>query len=272
MSSCKWVYVLFVLVLSILMIAAPSMNLAYGQTGVLHPIRRSSSSPNPFRKGLLFAWEAIVYGASMPSLSSLVAANFTIVGVMFAPCFSNVCGKPIGDWFRQAKAAGLQTYTMIGSSYAKSTTWIPILVGLNIDYIDIDEPLSTYAWTISQLQSFISSVLASKPKLNFIVNECYQCADNPISQLYALTMPNVFVAEDDYSTMSTIDYNIQLAQQYGKPAIAYAIFVPGSQAFDCYVNLASWVAHAKQLNANMFSYYVDSEGYWQQNWPLIASY
>jgi hypothetical protein len=208
----------------------------------------------------------------MPSVSSLVAANFTIVGVMFAPCFSNVCGTPVGNWLSQAKAAGLQTYTMIGSTYEKSTSWISILVGLNIDYIDIDEPLSSYGWTTSQLQSFMSSVLASKPNLKFIVNECYQCANNPISQLYALKMPNVFVAEDDYWTMSTIDYNIQLAQQYGKPAISYVIFVPGSQAFDCYVNLASWVAHAKQLNANMFAYYLDPQGYWQQNWPIIASY
>jgi len=208
----------------------------------------------------------------MPSVSSLVTDNFTIVGVMFAPCFSNVCGTPIGNWLKQAKAAGLQTYTMIGSTYAKASTWVSILVGLNIDYIDIDEPFSTYGWTASQLQSFMSSILASKPKLNFIVNECYQCASNPISQLYALKMSNLFVAEDDYSSMSTIDYNIQLGQQYGKPAIAYVIFIPGSQNFNCYVNLASWVAHAKQLNANMFGYFLDSQGYWQQNWPIIASY
>jgi hypothetical protein len=262
--ACKWVYALFVLLL-IVMIVAPSMSVVYGQTGNLTPRRR-----NPFGKGLLYQWEVIVYQAPAPSIKSLATANFTIVGVMFAPCFSTFCAKPIANWLKEAKAAGLQTYTMIGNSYAKSVTWIPILVGLNIDYLDIDEPLSK-GWTISQLQSFISSVLALKPKLKFIVNECSICTNNPISQLYALEMPNVFVAEDDYCTKSTIDYNIQLAQQYGKPAIAYAIFVPGSQDFDCYTNFASWVAYAKQLDANVFYYYVDSQGYWQQNWPIIAS-
>jgi hypothetical protein len=110
--------------------------------------------------------------------------------------------------------------------------------------------------------------------MKFIVNECYECANNPISQLYALEMPNTFVVLNDYYTMSMIDNVIQLAKQYGKPAIEYIEFIPpdGSVAVDCYTNLASWVAHAKQLNVNIFGYYVDSQGYWQQNWPIIASY
>jgi hypothetical protein len=78
---------------------------------------------------------------------------------------------------------------MIGHSYADLVSWIPILGGLNIDYLDIDEPLSTYGWTIPQLQYFVSSALALKPKLNFIINDCRICGNNPIdpiAQLYSL--------------------------------------------------------------------------------------
>jgi hypothetical protein len=231
-------------------------------------VQGSPTQPNVFRKGALYAWEDIVYGAPMPSVNSLVKAHFTIVGVMFAPCFSTFCTKPITNWLRQAKAAGLKTYTMIGNSYANSVSWIPILVGLNIDYLDIDEPIGTYNWTITQLQSYMASVVALKHAITFVVNEF----GGDIQQLYALRMPNLIVAEDDCWQTAMIDYNIQLGQQHGKPAIAWIEIIPTLSNYDCYVNFNAWLTHAKQQNANIMFFYVDQEGNWLKNWETIVAY
>ena len=240
-------------------------------------VNRRADIQNPFRKGLFVEAGVLLPGQSMPSISSLVAAHFTIVGVDFTPaCFSTgICTEPIANWLNAAKAAGLYTYIIVFGSYPTVLSWIPILQHFNIDYVDIDEPLSTGNWTISQLQSFISAAsIAVGKSVNFIVNEYQYANSNPIPELYALGIPNLFVSEDNYDQahMLTISYNIQLGQQYGKPAIAWLSFVPAGKVTDCYLNFGSWIAYAKQLNANVFFYLVDSQGYSQQNWSLVASY
>ena len=259
-----------ILAIGLIALIAPA---TFAQVYALNVYRRQSLPENPFRKGLFVDAGLIVYGQSMPSISSLVAAHFTIVGTDFTPmCFSTgICTEPIANWLNAAKAAGLHTYIIVFGSYPTALSWIPIIQDFNIDYVDIDEPLSTGNWTISQLQSFISaaSIAFGKP-VNFIVNE-YRYYSDPFPELYALKIPNLFVSEDNYDHESTISYNIQLGQQYAKPAIAWLSFVP-QEATDCYLNFGSWIAYAKQLNANVFFYVVNSQGYSQQNWSLITSY
>jgi hypothetical protein len=266
-TLAKWL-----IAIGLIALIAPA---TFAQVHALNVYRRADIQ-NPFRKGL-FVEADVILEQSSPSMSSLVAAHFTIVGVDFTPaCFSTgKCTEPIANWLDAAKAAGLHTYIIVWGSYPTVLSYIPTLRNFNIDYVDLDEPLSTGNWTISQLQSFISAAsIAFGKSVNFIVNE-YRYDSDPFPALYALEIPNLFVSEDNYDQphQSTISYNIQLGQQYGKPAIAWLAFAPAIKVTDCYLNFSSWIAYAKQLNANVFFYLLDSQvPHSQQDWSLVASY
>jgi hypothetical protein len=84
--------------------------------------------------------------------------------------------------------------------------------------------------------------------------------------------PSARVATDSYNTKSIMDLGIFLADHYGKRPLVWLIFVPGSQSFDCYNNLPDWIDYVEQRGEDAFFWYADSNGNWQQKWPLVMNF
>ncbi|HKM51500.1 MAG TPA: hypothetical protein VJZ75_10020 [Candidatus Bathyarchaeia archaeon] len=232
-----------------------------------------SSARSVFAKGLFVTGESILTGPSFPpSFAQLVAAHFTIVGTDDWENSNNLA--QLSNWLATARSYGLKTFVFLGrNNYSVTMNDLPKALSMNPDFIINDEPITSRAWSSTQLQTFVTKVEQSSSHIGIIIDE----GASALAIDYVLfgSDSRVFMAEDDYTNQSTINYNARLAAQYGKPAITWLImsnWENTSSTFNCYSNFDSWVDYAKQQNANAFFYLIDPQGIWQTNWTTVAAY
>jgi len=234
-----------------------------------------SSARSVFAKGLFISSQSILTGPSFPpSFSQLVAAHFTIVGTDGYWENSNNL-RQLSNWLATARSYGLKTFVFLGrNNYSVTLNGLPEALSMNPDFIINDEPISSGAWSQSQLQSFVITAEQSNSHIGIIIDEW---ASSALSTDYALFGSDlrVFMAEDDYNHQSMINYNAQLAAQYGKPAITWLMmsnWENTSSSFDCYSNFDSWLNYGAQQDANVLFYLIDPQGIWQANWAKVAAF
>lgn len=139
------------------------------------------------------------------------------------------------------------------------------------DVINMDELLARYNLTEQQFKSIIDAGLSVNPNLKYIVNE-YRTNYITTAYIWTASYPQVRIATDEYDWKNIMDLGIFLAAQYGKRPLAWLIFVPGSLNFDCYNNLPDWINSVEQRGEDVLFWYVDKNGNWQQNWPIMMNF
>lgn len=205
-----------------------------------------------------------------PSLSDLKQAGFTLVGTYTEPWFDNWHWGVIKDWMTSAHKLGLRTFIMLMDTPANDVVLAKRAVSLGADVVVLDEILARYNATCDQLRAIINVGLQSKARLQFIINEY---VPSNIQDAYAWTsdFPSVRIATDNYYSQNTIDLSISLSQTYNKKPLVWLIFSQGSQNFDCYLHLDSWITYTKQKNVDTLWWFVDAAGTWQTQWQNVVA-
>jgi len=227
-------------------------------------------------KGVMIDTRVLVKGLPSPSFSELKQANFTLVGT-YVDRGSGSEWKTIAAWIQRAHGAGLRTFIMIGppqlTSLSLASQWTKKAASIGTDVVELDELVSSFHLARAQLRSIIDTGLAVNPNLQFIITE-YEYGSQGLTNAFSWTSdyPTVRIANDDYWTVSYIDFEITLAQQYGKAPLTWLIFSKGSQDFDCYIHLDAWMAYCKQKNIDVLFFYVDPARTWQAQWTMVLSF
>jgi len=221
-------------------------------------------------RGIAIEDMVLFRNATSPSLSELKQAGFTLVGTYAEPWFDSWHWGVITNWMTSAHKLGLRTFLMIYDTPSNDVALATKAVSLGSDVLMLDELLSRYNTTRDQLRSIINAGLTAKNRLQFIVNEY---VPRNIQNAYAWTsdLSSVRIATDNYDNKSIIDLDISLSANYGKKPLAWLIFAQGSQDFDCYLHLDSWLTYVKQTNINVLWWFVDAAGTWQTQWPLVIA-
>jgi hypothetical protein len=224
-------------------------------------------------KGLAISSTFIV-GDSSPALtfSQIKQAHFTLIGTVAYSTFSLSDWDQLTRWITSAHAAGLTTfidYWAKDENTAAEMTSRAASTGTDI--VALDELLSSYHLSQTELQAVIDTGLKVNSNLQFILNE-FQF--DQIKNAYAWTAkyPSVRIATDNYYDKSIIDLGIKLGAAYGKTPAAWLIFSQGSQAFDSYTHLADWLAYAKLKNIDTYFWIVDKAGTWNANWQQVVGF
>jgi hypothetical protein len=223
---------------------------------------------NPER-GILFEDMVLFRNSNSPSLSQLKQAGFTLVGTYAEPWFDSWHWMTITNWMKSAHQLGLRTFLMVTDfTPDEDVALAKKAVSVGADVFMLDEVLARYGTTRDQLRSIIDAGQKAKARLQFIINE-YRPADIQNAYDWTSDFPSVRIATDDYYNQATIDLGVQLGASHGKRPLAELIFSQGSQDFDCYLHLDSWISYAKQRNIDVLYSYVDAAGTWQTQWQKV---
>jgi hypothetical protein len=241
------------------------------------PIRGSSATVwSQNEKSLLVDIRTITRNVASPSLSSLKAAGFTLVGT-YIDTASSAEWTTIASFLKQVHIAGMRAFVcvMVGTPKPEtSVQWVKKAASIGADVIELDELVGTLHYTKQQLLSVIDAGLKGNSKLQFIVTE-FEYPDHALSNAFEWlsSYPSVRVANDDYTTMTYIDLEARLARQYGKVPATWFMFSPlGTSGTDCYRNLDVWITYAKQRNVNALLYIIDPWSVWQTQWSKVNAY
>lgn len=235
----------------------------------------SATSTESRTKGIVFGSEYVTRNlAGAPTLSQLKGAGFTMVGVIAYEWFETFHWQKVARWITSVHATGLTTFVNVRSDRnqpAAMATMVGLAANTGADVLALDEPISWSNMTQAQLQSTISFLTSLHPNIRVLINE-YSVPQ--IADAYAWTAKysKVSVATDDYYNKQTIDYGARLAQSYGKTPTAWIIFSKGSQNFDSYTHLDSWLTYVKGKNVDVLFWYIDAANTWQTQWQKVAAY
>jgi hypothetical protein len=252
------------LVLLTVLVALPNLSFVYAPTA-------SQAIGSAYVKALAIGAEFVVGDRSGgPTFSALKSAGFSAVGTIAYSKWTSKEWNLAKTWIGSAKDAGFVTFINFWGDVDTSLKMVKLAAWAGVDVIALDELLGTRHFSQSQLLSVMEAGLRMNGNLSYIINE-YGAAD--INNAYAWTVGYpVQVATDNYSDKNVIDIGIQLAENYGRKPAAWLIFAKGSADFPCYLNLDEWVSYAKQRSLDVFFWYVDGQGTWQEQWEKVATY
>ena len=234
------------------------------------------SSDRTYQKALIIDPEYVLgeINGTIP-FSILRSGGFTIVGTVARGSWSPAQEwARTQTWIKSVKAAGFKAAIdleprngnqILGMTEEAAT--------IGADVVFLDEILSQYPnyVTESVLQSIILAGRSINPNLQYYINEW---SSTYIVEAYRWTAgySYVQVAEDDYDNLPTIDYNINLASQYGKTPGAWLIFAQGSREYSCYDHFSSWVAYAEPMPEDTLFWYVDASKTYLTDWPEVQAF
>jgi len=210
-----------------------------------------------------------------PSFSTLQSAGFTTVGTIAYSTWtpSNEWART-QTWIKSVKAAGFKAaIDLCATNGSQILGMTEEAATIGADVVFLDEIISQYPSYVTEsvLQSIILAGRSINPNLQYYINEWTQTY---LVDAYEWTVnyPYVRVAEDNYNTESIIDYNLNLASQYGKIPAAWLIFAQGTADFNCYVYFTSWLAYAQTKQEDTLFWYVDPAQTYLTNFPRVLAF
>ena len=236
------------------------------------PTRNQSTQilSNPI-KAIFYEDEVILNNLPSPTFSALKAAGFNLLGTAVFDTYGSSEWSTISDWIQTVHQAGFNAFIMVASTSTPDNyaAWVQRAASIGADIVNLDELMTTL--NQKSLTQVLTAGFNVNPNLGYVITEW---DPQLVKKAFHWTsdMSSVCVADDDYSHIEMIDYEIQLATKYNKRPLVWLQFTPGSQLFDCYANFDTWVQTAKQRGVDAQFWRIDSTGYWVQNWPLVASY
>ena len=257
----------------------PDLSGYYGFQPTPSPLQTASSPQKALFYDRNYITSDRFKNASIPSLADAKAAGVTMVGTTTNAEMSGIdfIWQGLGAWVVQAHALGLQVMflTSVWNLPLTDNTTLLLMkrsAQAGADFIAFDEFITQWNWTKPQFDEYFATALAINGKIQFIVTEWDY---DSLKQAYSWfnSYPYVRIADDGYNDLTMINDLVNLAQTLGaKPPIIWLIFSQGSQNFDCYLHLDTWMAYVKQQQLDSYFYKIDEFGTWQTQWLKVRDF
>jgi hypothetical protein len=218
-------------------------------------------------------------GAAIPSLNDAKAAGITLVGAQINAEMDNYdyIWQRYTAWASNAHALGLQVFldTSLWNLPLTNATAISLMrrsALAGADFIAFDELIYNANWAKQQFDACFKAGLAINSRIQFIITEWQETSMTKAYNWFS-GYSYVRFAYDGYNDLSAMNGLISLSKTDGtRPPILWLIFSKGSQNFNCYLQLNTWMAYAKQKGLSTFFFKIDESGTWKAQWSKVVAY